>query len=310
MRTRFITLLIIFTLLGSNSISANEELSLNTIDTILVSEETKFSDLVPGTQRVIRWFDGVKKTDLSIVYLHGFSASSKEISPTTELLADKLNANIFYSRLTGHGRSEDAMLDGNIEAWLKDTTQAYNIGALIGRNVIIISTSTGGTLATWLSAQPFAKQLLANIMISPNYGIKSKFGRIIKWPWGLTIAKWLNGPYYSFEPLNEVHRRYWTERYPVEAIPPMLQLIDLVEDIDKSVIQIPQLIIYSPDDQVINTAKIEKTITHFTNSPVTVERYNNSIDPAQHVLSGDACSPESTAEVVEMIDTYVRSLIN
>ena len=302
--------MIIFTLFGSNSISAKEELSLNTIDNILANEETKFNDLVPGTQRVIRWFDGVKKTDISIIYLHGFSASSKEISPTTELLADKLNANIFYTRLTGHGRNEDAMLDGNVDAWLKDTTQAYNIGALIGRNVIIVSTSTGGTLATWLIGQSFAKQLLASIMISPNYGIKSKFGRIVKWPWGLTIAKWLNGPYYSFEPLNEIHRQYWTERYPVEAISPMLKLIDLVEDIDKSVIQIPQLIIYSPDDQVINTAKIEKTIKHFTNSSVTVERYNNSSDPAQHVLSGDACSPESTTEVVEMIETYIRSLIN
>lgn len=289
---------------------ANDGLSINSIDAYLATQEQKFSDIVPGTQRSVRWVDGVEQTDLAIIYLHGFSATNKEINPTVELLADALNANTYFARLTGHGRSEDAMLDGSVDSWLEDTRLAYQVGSIIGKQVIVISASTGGTLATWLAAQTFADQLLTNIMISPNYGINNKMGGIVQWSWGLAFAKWLNGPYYSFEPMNELHKLYWTERYPVEALPPMFDLLDVVDELDKSKILLPQLVIFSPQDQVVSTKRIEQTIKQFTNSVVTIERYTNSTDPYQHVLAGNATSPESTEEVMSLMLTYIKSLLN
>lgn len=296
--------------LNCRYVMAYETLSLDTINDYLAIEEAKFKDVIPGTERSVRWFNGVQQTEHSIIYLHGFSASSKEINPTVELLADEIKANIYYARLTGHGRSEDAMLDGGVEAWLGDTRQAYEVGKIIGKNVILISTSTGGTLATWLISQPFANQVITNIMVSPNYGVNSKIAGIVRWPWGLAFAKLVNGPYYSFEPQNTLHKKYWTERYPMDALPPMFELVDLVDDLDKSIIRIPQMVIFSPHDQVVDTSKIEQTIKQFTNSVLTVERYRNSTDPYQHVLAGDACSPESTTEVVDLMSTYINSVIS
>ena len=310
MRAAAPILFVLLNLIDANMVAADDELRIDSIDQFLATEEAKFDDLVPGTERSVRWFNGRQQTDLSIIYLHGFSASSKEISPTVERLADQLNANLYYTRLAGHGRSDDAMLDGNVRAWLNNTRQAYKIGAMIGKKVIVISTSTGGTLATWLVSQDFADKLLTNIMISPNYGVNSKLGGIVRWSLGLAFAKWLKGPYYSFEPLSDLHAYYWTERYPIEALPPMFELLDTIEGIDKSRIELPQLVIFSANDQVVNPAKIEKTIKQFSHSEVTIKRFKNSTDPYQHVLAGDAVSPESTAEMVKIIFSYVNSLID
>ncbi|MBX2847164.1 MAG: alpha/beta hydrolase [Acidiferrobacterales bacterium] len=287
---------------------ASDALRLDTVDEFLVAQEAQYDDIVPGTESSVRWFDGVHKSDYSIIYLHGFSATNKEINPTIELLADELKANVYFARLTGHGRSDDAMLDGNVDAWFNDTRLAYRIGSVIGEKVIVVSVSTGGTLATWLLNQPQTDQISTNIMISPNYGIKNRFGGIVRWKWGLALAKRIQGPYYSFEPTNNLHRMYWTERYPIEALVPMFQLLDIVDELDKSKIKLPQLVIYSPEDQVVSPSKIEKTLTQFTSSKVTVERYEKSSDAYQHVLAGDATSPESTQEVVDIMANYVRSL--
>ena len=281
---------------------------LSRLDSQLEASEANYPDIVEGTQKMIAWYaEPNQRTDISIVYLHGFSATHKELSPMTEQLAEKLQANVFYSRLTGHGRSDDAMAEATQEAWKKDAQEAYEIGSAIGERVILIGTSTGATLATWLSAQEFSEQLLANILISPNFAIKSGGGWILKNSFGLWLVKQLNGNYRGFQPLNDFHARYWTERYPLEALVPMLELLDDVDELDKSKIVAPQLIIYSPDDHVIDTEKVVETAKEFTAAKVTLVPFTSSTDPAQHVLVGRG----STAgdEVQQQVDNMLAILV-
>jgi len=284
------------------------QLQLSSIEKTLLNSEANYSDIVNGANKTVRWFNGTQQTEFSIIYLHGFSASRQELNPVIDSIADNLGANVFYTRLAGHGRSDDAMITGSPAKWLADTREAYDIGALIGKKVIVISTSTGGTLATWLITQSFSKDLFANVMISPNYATKNKVAGIVRWSWGLKFAKWRQGNYYSFKPYNELHAQYWTERYPFEALVPMFALLDLVKDIDKSKTTVPQLVIYSPSDQVISVKAIEKTLKEFNNSEVDTVRYKNSNDPAQHVLAGNACSPQSNEEVTDLISNYLITL--
>ncbi len=277
----------------------------------LVAKEAPFSDLVKGSEKHIRWHqrglgEQPQKTPFSIVYLHGFSASRQELSPTTELVADRLGANAFYTRLTGHGRSDDAMGEAKVDAWKNDALEALRIGSQIGDKVILVSTSTGGTLATWLQTQAGSEVIVANIMISPNFGVKSSAAKIINWPLGLTIAKLINGDYNSFTPVSEKHAKFWTERYPLEAVVPMLDLVDEVKDLDKSGIGAPQLIIYSPEDKVVDIEAITDTAKEFSSAQVSVRPFTSSKDHVQHVLSGDACSPESTEDMVNLIAGYVE----
>lgn len=280
---------------------------LDTVTEQLKTSEAKFSDIVLGTQKNVTWFaEAGVRTRISIVYLHGFSATHKELSPMTEQLAKMLRANVFYSRLTGHGRSDDAMAEATPDAWKQDAKEAYDVGATIGEHVLVIGTSTGGTLSTWLSAQPFADKLLANVLISPNFAINSGGAWLLKNPLGLWLAKKLSGDYRGFQPLNDFHAMYWTERYPLDALVPMLELLDDVDDLDKSNIKTPQLIIYSPNDKVINVEKALETAKEFTSASVKVVPFTTSTDPAQHVLVGRG----STAgdQVQEQVDNMLKIL--
>lgn len=281
---KFPVLLIFFVFFHSANTQAFE---LETVAEQLKNSEAVHLDIVPGTQKMISWFsEPGAPTPISIVYLHGFSATHKELSPMTEQLAVKLKANVFYSRLTGHGRSGDAMTQATPDAWKKDAQEAYEIGALIGERVLLIGTSTGGTLSTWLSAQPFADRLLGNVLISPNFAVKSGGAWLLKNPVGLWLAKKLSGDYRGFEPLNDFHSMYWTERYPLDALVPMLELIDDVDELDKSEVTAPQLLVYSPNDQVIDVEKALETAREFTSAKVEIVPFTTSTDPAQHVLVG------------------------
>ena len=303
--------LIVFVAIHSNSYAETFVPSLNELTQTIKESEQQYTDIVDGAEKHIRWYQGkAVKSELSFVYIHGFSASRQELSPVTEQLADQFSANIFYTRLSGHGRSDDAMAEATVNHWKKDLQDAYNIGRAIGNQVIFISTSTGGTLVTWLLAQEDVEQPLGNIMISPNYAVQSSSAWLLKSSWGMKIAKLINGEYNSFTPISDAHAQYWTERYPLDAVTPVMQLLDEVNKLDKQHITSPQFIVYSPDDKVIKPEKVV-TVSHtFINSEVRLEPYRKSTDPYQHVLAGIACSPESTDHMVNLLSTYVTELLN
>lgn len=281
---------------------------LNTVSQEIQTSEARHADIVPGTEKNISWFaQPGTQTAISIVYLHGFSATHKELSPMTEQLAQKLKANVFYSRLTGHGRSDDAMSEATTKAWKLDAIEAYDIGALIGRRVLLIGTSTGGTLSTWLSAQPLADKILANILISPNFAVKSSGAWLLRNPIGLWLAKQLNGDYRGFEPMNDFHAKYWTERYPLDALVPMLELLDEVDELDKSRVTTPQMMVYSPDDQVIDVKKALETAQEFISAKVTLVPFTTSTAPGQHVLVGRGSTDGN--DVQEQVDNMLDILV-
>ena len=77
----------------------------------LQSAEARYPDVVDGAERAIHWADpeNPAKTPVSLVYFHGYSATRQEIDPVCQQVADALGANLYLPRLTGHGRSGDAM---------------------------------------------------------------------------------------------------------------------------------------------------------------------------------------------------------
>ena len=288
---------------------ASDKFSLKTVESTISRQEAAFSDIVAGAEKHLKWANGAQqKTDYSLVYLHGFSASRQELSPLIETLADRLNANAYFTRLAGHGRSDDAMLDGSVERWKQDTLEAYQIGKLLGDKVIVIGTSTGGTLLTWLSNHNDAIDMHAAIMISPNYGVQSNTAWLVQSGLGLWFAKLVGGDYRSFTPQNDFHARYWTERYPLDAVVPMLDLVDEVEALDKSEIRIPHLMVYSPDDKVVDVSDIKRTIAELESADVTDVPFTESKDPVQHVLVGNASSPNEVEPMLDIILEFINRL--
>ena len=128
------------------------------------------------------------RTPLAVVYLHGFSATRQETAPFSARLARALGANLFEARLRGHGRSEAAMAEGTVEAWLEDGVEALAIGRRLGERVVLVGCSTGAALATWMLANGHDQDVAGLVLFSPNFGTRHRGASLLTGPWGTQIA--------------------------------------------------------------------------------------------------------------------------
>lgn len=280
------------------------------IEAYLETREARFADIREGLQKKIVWAYPLSKakTPISIVYIHGFSASSGEVRPLPDLVAERLGANLFYTRLTGHGRTGDAMGEATVEAWINDTAEALEIGRRLGERVIIMATSTGGSLDTWAAAQPRLINGVAGIVnISPNYGINNPAARAMTWPWAKQLIELVEGKRRSFEPANELHRRYWTHEYPSAVALQVAEIVELANDAEIHNIQVPALFIFSEDDKVVRPDKT-RLIAETWGASTQIVLVGNSDDPNNHVIAGDARSPSTTADIADIITGWIEAL--
>lgn len=269
------------------------------------SSEQQFPDLVLGTERKIVWRqEPGARTSLSIVFIHGFSASRAELSPLCDTLASILRANLYYARLSGHGRSGRALAEASVNDWLNDVVESVEIGKRIGDMVILIGNSTGATLVSWFLTSQNTDNIVASILLSPNFGPKDSRAKMLLLPWGLQIAEMFVGKNHSWEPHNRDQARFWTTEYPTEALLPMIGLVDLVSRQDFSQITSPILVLYSRRDSVVDPLRIEarfKEVGSLRKQLVSLE----TSDPSHHILAGQILSPQTTDNVVAVIESYL-----
>ena len=269
-------------------------------------------DLRVGDERGIVWADGDTRgrTPASVVYLHGFSADRHEIEPVVTDLARTLDANVYFTRLSGHGRDGAAMAEATVEDWLDDTAEAVAIGERLGEHVVLVGTSTGGTLAVWAATRPEAKdRISALVLLSPNFHPKDRSSRVLLYPWGGVLARLVVGQERCFDPLNEAQERHWTTCYPTSALSPMMALVEHVRSLDSSPIEAPTLVLYSPDDDVVDATETERLLSGREGEGVHLQMVEGSSDPARHVLAGDIVSPDSNAEVLHRIVSFLESVL-
>lgn len=275
----------------------------------LAAGEARHPDIVRGAEKTIVWAHADRRrTPLSVVYLHGYTATRQEIAPLCERLAARLGANLFYTRLTGHGRAPDALGKVTGDDWLRDTVEALAIARRLGERVIVVGTSTGGTLALWSALQPDADALAALVLISPNLGPKDPKADLLAGPWGAQLQRALIGDEYRWEPANPQQAKYWTWRYPARALVPMMALVKQVRDAPLERIRIPTLVVYSPQDQVVSPQRIEQAYARLTMEPRRLHRVERSEDRAHHVLAGDILAPGGTAPLLEVMLEFIGGL--
>lgn len=280
------------------------------LDQYLEQSEAGFEDLRLGSERQIVWAYPASqaRTPLAIVYIHGFSAGPGETRPLSDLIANQLDANLYYARLTGHGRSGDAMLDGSVHAWVNDLAEAVAIGRRLGERVVIVATSTGASLATWGAAQPDLMRDVAGIVqISPNYGLQATGSGFLTMPWAEKLVPLIAGKSRSFEPRNQMHASLWTSEYPSLALLPMAKLVELANAVDVGKIALPSLFVYSPQDKVIQPDLARSKAENWGGPTKTIE-VTDSDDPGNHVIAGDALSPSTTERLAAQIAEWIAGL--
>ena len=281
------------------------------LDAWLAEREAAYPDLRPGSGKEIVWA-GAKgvKTPLAVVYLHGFSADREEIRPVPDEVAAALGANLFFTRLAGHGRSGPAMAEATAGDWIEDAAEAMAIGRRLGDRVLVIGTSTGGTLAALAATDPMLAQDLAGlVLVSPNFKVRNPAAFLLDLPLAPVWAPWVAGREAGFTPVNDGHAAHWTTTYPSAAFFPMAALLREAKRTDFSAAKVPLLILSNPGDQVINPAAIDP-VAKAWGGPVTRKELTPgpNDDPYGHVLAGRILSPGLTKPVVETILNWSRSL--
>jgi len=282
------------------------------LDEWLAIRERKVSEsaaIIPDTEKRIRWFQGHKnsKTRYSLVYFHGFSATRQEIAPVGALIAHALNANLFETRLTGHGHQHNPLVDVRAEDWLDDAAEALAIGAAIGESIIVMGTSTGATLSLAMTEHPLFKQVSKIILLSPNFGLSDTNTEFLTWPGGPQLAYLVAGNTHSWTPRNELQAQYWSYSYPMDAVVEMMRLVQYVRA--KLPMQLEQslLTIYSPQDTVVDTGGITLAFEQMDSPRKQLITIPGSVDRDNHVLAGDIMLPENNELVTDHIVRFVTA---
>lgn len=285
--------------------SALENTPVSNLEAWLRDREASHAGLVPGTEKRIVWAaEAGSRQSLALVYIHGYSASRQETAPLANNLARALGANLFETRLTGHGLDGEALANARINDWLNDAYEALLVAEKLGEQVVVIGTSTGGTLGWWLAAQ-FPDRVDKLVLISPNFKVKATGAEILGGPWGEQLAGLLIGKERSFTPRNALQAKYWTERYPSRALPTMLALVSMVRDVPVERLSMPVLTVMSLDDQVVDARFTQQHLQGLANPRSAVHYLEGSDDDNQHVLAGDILSPNTTEVVAEVIRSFI-----
>jgi esterase/lipase len=282
------------------------------VEAYLATSEAAVSGLKEGEAKAIVWNDpeSHERTPLSVVYIHGFSADRHEIAPLPRLVGEALGANVYYARLTGHGRDGEAMAEATAEDWLDDAAEAMTVGRAIGDRVLLLGTSTGATLAVWAAAQEEAKEdLAALVLLSPNFGPNTAAAQLLLWPWGNVLSRLVLGPERCFEAVSDAQEQHWTTCYPSRALLPMMALVERARTLDFGLVTAPMLMMYSPEDLVVEPGATVATFRHFSSVPKALVSTAASPRGGYHVLAGDILSPETTANVTGVVLDFVTQAL-
>ncbi|MEM6801235.1 MAG: alpha/beta hydrolase, partial [Bacteroidota bacterium] len=198
----------------------NLNLFLNTV-------ERHHKNLKPDNQARVIWADtNFQVTPYSLLYLHGFSASQEEGGAMAKSLARRYGMNLYLARLQSHGLAgEDAMGSFRADSVYFTALAALGMAHKLGEKVIIMSTSTGGTLALKLAAEH--PELIGGLICySPNIALFDPSGEMLTIPWGLSIAETVTGSDYREFPADEYTQKYWSHRYPMKAVEQLVVLME------------------------------------------------------------------------------------
>lgn len=190
-------------------------------------------------------------TKYAVVYLHGFTASQEEGDPVHEAFAKHIGANLYLSRLSDHGlQGNQPLLNMTATSLWESAKEAYAIGKKLGDSVILMGTSTGGTLALMLAAEQYP-EIAGIILLSPNIEINESLAFMLNNHWGLQIARYVKkGETMQAKDTSTTYRKYWYSPYRLEGPVELQQMLeDKMNDETFRAVKQPLLLMYYFKDE-------------------------------------------------------------
>ena len=257
----------------------------------------------PDNEARIVWAnDSTKaKTPYAIVYLHGFSASQEEGNPVHKNIAKQFGCNMYLARLSEHGiDTTDALINMSATSLWESAKEAYAIGKQLGEKVILMGTSTGGTVALELASN--FDDVAGLVLFSPNIAINNPSAFLTNNPWGLQIARMvMGGKENVLKNRTDTYKKYWNHQYRLEAVVELQELLEttmIPSHFNK--IKCPLLTLYyfkdeKNQDPVVKVSAM-KEMFEAVGTPANLKRMIPIPEAGNHVLA----SPIQSNDIVSV----------
>ena len=280
-----------------------------------VAEQEKKHPIKPDNQARIVWNnDSLKNTtEYALVYLHGFSASQEEGNPVHRNLAKAFGCNLYLARLAEHGiDTSDALMNYTAEGLWQTAKEAYAIGKKLGKKVILMGTSTGGTVALQLAAA--FPEIAGIILYSPNIAINDPNAWLLNNPWGLQIARLVKGSNFNTAGQDDsTYKKYWNHTYRLEATVQLQELLETtMVPATFGAVRQPVLALYyfkdeNNQDKVVKVSAIQKMMQEL-GTPDSLKRSVAMANAGNHVLASPIVSKD-VAGVEKETSTFLQQVM-
>jgi pimeloyl-ACP methyl ester carboxylesterase len=285
--------------------------------------KSKEMNVRPGNEeKLIRKSPG--KTPIAILYIHGFGASRAEGEEVVDKLADTFQANTYYLRHPGHGTTAEDHRDRMYYDYLEEGRIALKMMKLLGDKVIIVGTSMGGLVATYLASK-YPEDVNGLILASPFYDFDDKTTRILNFYGGITLTHLLFGKtrdisYEKWKPelqklSSPEYDKYWTTKQYYEALIPLNDLRRAVStDETYKAIQTPTLLMYYYKNEVERdkAASVKMMVNAFHEFPSTKQPGSLNklvkIENGNHILLSKYINIDKKMPTIEM-ENFIKNFV-
>src|SRR5436190_3005855 len=280
-----------------------------------IKAEDAIHKIKPDNEARIVWLnDSLKqKTDYAVVYLHGFGASQEEGDPVHREFAKKFGCNLYLPRLAEHGiDTSDAMATLTADKLWNSAKEAYAIGKQLGKKLIFVTTSTGGTLALKLAAE--YPDISGLILLSPNIAINDPLAWVANNHWGLQVAHLVKGKYNLTDDTSAIESQYWYNKYRMESVVELQELLEttmkasLFEKVKQPVLL---LYYYKDEEHQDKTVKVSAMKRMFIQlgTPDSLKRQMAIPNAGDHVI-GSYVKSKDVQTVEEQCEKFATEILH
>lgn len=239
-----------------------------------------------AVERLVRHTEG--RSPWAILFLHGFGATRAGGEAVVDRFAREIGANTYYALLPGHGRTPEAHAQAPAAAYLAIAVESLAITRALGDRVMIIGSSTGGLIATWLAAS-FPDAVDAVVLASPFFDYADPSGSVLGLPFAIDAIEATWGPTRdaTFGPdpnrrCVEGYEKNWLTEQRYRALLHLERLRGwLSQSSVHEAVTCPVLMLYTPNDQTADIEAMHRAFVSLGSHPAS--RYAAVVD-GHHIL--------------------------
>lgn len=278
-------------------------------------EQSKKKNVRPGNEeKLIRFAD---KTPVAILYIHGFNASKGEGEFVVDKLANELKYNTYYLRLPGHGTTKEDQASVSYKDMLDESVETLMMMQKLGDRVIVIGTSMGGLIATYLAAE-YPEKVSGLVLASPFYNFTTTTGRLLFCYPTYKFFTWVAPLRVDTDPIPPEKDNWTLYWYQENYLSSTKLLVDLVNYVDKkenySKISSPVLLLYYYKDEKNQdkSASVEDMLRVYDS--IAAGKKSNALNKkviisnGSHVLTSKYVTPSDPELVKKEIAEFARKI--